>query len=140
MTFQQFLLLVLALLQSHPNLAADADQDGQILLFDCDDNDPTARRGAVESCQDQADNDCDGVVNDGCGADADQDGYPAPNDCNDANAAVHPGATEVAGDGVDQDCDLQEVCYADADNDGSRSFTFDPVGDGIDQDCDALDG
>src|SRR6185295_8959501 len=32
----------------------------------------------------------------------------------------NPGATEVAGDSVDQNCDGQELCFADADNDGAR--------------------
>jgi hypothetical protein len=45
---------------------------------------------------------------------------PGP-DCDDTNAAINPGATELPGDGVDQDCDTDELCYADADNDGART-------------------
>ncbi len=94
---------------------------------DCDDGDPLSHPGAVETCDD-ADNDCDGEVDEDAVdtetlyADADGDGFgdlDAPvevcpgasdavangDDCDDADATVFPGADEVVGDGVDQDCD-----------------------------------
>lgn len=41
----------------------DRDNDGQtVAQGDCDDNDPTVKKGAVEICGDGKDNDCDGVA------------------------------------------------------------------------------
>ena len=95
---------------------------------DCNDNVATIKPGAQEVCN-QADDDCDGAVDEGaatgCTAwamDADGDGYGvtgstqctcAPQgvytatkvgDCNDGNVGVHPGASEAC-NGVDDDCD-----------------------------------
>ncbi len=57
-----------------------------------------------EICNNQVDDDCDGVVDNA--ADADGDGWTSCNgDCNDANALVNPGAFEVVGNGIDDDCD-----------------------------------
>jgi len=78
----------------------------------------TAGSAHAEACE-GSDEDCDGVVDDGC--DDDLDGYcdrtmavrevpPPPicprggGDCNDLDGGVHPGALERC-DGVDQDCD-----------------------------------
>jgi len=78
--------------------------------------DGIAREITEEMC-DGADNDCDGLVDEGY--DVDVDGYttcgsdpstpgadidPTLADCNDADDSVHPDATEVC-DGVDNDCD-----------------------------------
>ena len=91
---------------------------------DCDDTEASAWTGNTESC-DEADNDCDGSVDEGVTTtfygDGDQDGYgddsvtteacSAPayysdlgGDCNDNNANVNPGATPGC-DGNDYDCD-----------------------------------
>ena len=43
-------------------------------------------------------------------------------DCDDAAASSYPGATEIVADGADQDCDGVEICYADMDADGYRTF------------------
>lgn len=51
--------------------------------------------------------------------DGDEDGFIWVLDCNDDAADVLPGAEEGIADGVDQDCDGTELCYLDADNDGS---------------------
>ncbi|MCB9742248.1 MAG: FG-GAP repeat protein [Alphaproteobacteria bacterium] len=102
---------------------------------DCDDRDAAVNPGAQEICDDDdADEDCDGLVDDADDSvdsstmtplypDADGDGYGevgssaidacdtgnglADNDldCDDGDAGVNPGEAEVCGDGVDQDCD-----------------------------------
>jgi len=100
---------------------------------DCDDLDPSSYPGATELCDD-ADNDCDGTVDNTDAADtpvwyADRDddgftddadsvavcdppsGYAAASgepDCDDGDGSVFPGADEVDGDGVDQDCDGED--------------------------------
>ncbi|MCB9765969.1 MAG: FG-GAP repeat protein [Alphaproteobacteria bacterium] len=112
---------------------------------DCDDADPTTYPGAAEAC-DQADNDCNGEVDDGVTgtqyADADGDGFGDPDssiegcgasgyvgnadDCDDTAEAVNPDAEEIC-DGVDNDCDGTpdgadatdaQDWYADLDGDG----------------------
>jgi hypothetical protein len=92
---------------------------------DCNDGDAAVHPNATEVC-DNADNDCDGVIDDGFPlslyyVDADKDGYGIGNgfsacaafgsktaqvagDCNDANASVNPGAGEVCGNTVDENC------------------------------------
>jgi len=91
---------------------------------DCDDLDASAFPGGTEVC-DEADNDCNGIVDDGVGTDyfADSDGdgfgdaasttaacelptgYSADDtDCDDTDATVNPGASETC-DGADNDCD-----------------------------------
>ena len=45
----------------------DADADGfTVAMGDCDDNDGESYPGATERCGDQADNDCDGFVDETC--------------------------------------------------------------------------
>lgn len=81
---------------------------------DCDDHSIHVHPGGEEGC-DGVDNNCDGVVDEGC--DADADGYCRAGsllqtlvcpklayDCNDFNPVVHPGAPEVW-NGKDDDCD-----------------------------------
>ncbi len=49
-------------------VCSDNDNDGQTDCDgDCDDNDPTTLKGATEICGDNADNDCSGQADDGCG-------------------------------------------------------------------------
>ena len=94
-----------------PN-ARDTDGDGWTpLQGDCDDTDPDISPNAEEICQDNIDNDCNGIIED---KDADGDahidsectGYPGSlpvDDCDDEDINVHPGAGELV-DGIDNDC------------------------------------
>ncbi len=130
--------------------AACAAGDGEVLVADdCDDNDPDAWPGNTEVC-DEADNDCDGDVDeevtttyyrdddgDGWGGfDGTAQGCTVPvgyaeelGDCNDDDVAFHPGATEDdCTDPNDYNCD-GSVAYADADADGWAAC----------QDCDDSD-
>jgi len=48
-------------------LSVDADQDGySVVDGDCDDGDAEVNPGATEVCEDQIDNDCNGLYDDGC--------------------------------------------------------------------------
>jgi len=96
---------------------------------DCDDNDALVHPGAVERCNNNKDDDCDGVIdNEGCQGcityyyDGDSDGYgvngnskclTSPSgkysalvagDCNDSDPLVKPGATEIC-NSKDDNCD-----------------------------------
>ena len=82
-----------------------------------------------------ADDDCDGLIDEGC-RDTDGDGSPWPTDCNDDDPAVHPGAAEICND-VDDNCNgiADEGvtngcggCYEPAD--------ADECGNGLDDNCD----
>ena len=102
----------------------DEDGDGVPAEDDCDDNDPNNFPGNAESC-DGADNDCDGVEDNGvtvtAWVDADGDSFGNVNypqevcsidagyadnsdDCDDGDADNYPGNIEVC-DGSDNDCD-----------------------------------
>jgi hypothetical protein len=115
---------------------------------DCDDVDASSHPGASEVCDD-ADNDCDGDVDEGVGAtwyqDSDSDGYGNGSvstvscdvpigyvgnalDCDDYSSSTNPGSFEVC-DSADNDCDgsVDEDAinatdfYVDADGDGFGS-------------------
>jgi hypothetical protein len=102
---------------------------------DCDDSDPAKFPGAAAEVCDNIDNNCNGVVDEGC--DKDGDGYcdsglvvsdttACPNtvisggkgdDCDDTNSNLKPGATEACDD-VDNDCNgsVDNGCDKDGDN------------------------
>ncbi|MFT4975591.1 MAG: hypothetical protein ACI8S6_001478 [Myxococcota bacterium] len=102
---------------------------------DCDDTDDSSFPGGEEVC-DEADNDCDGQIDedvtDTFYQDADGDGYGIPDttteacstpngysdttgDCDDSDRTISPSASELC-DGVDNDCDgsIDEDDAADA--------------------------
>ncbi len=91
----------------------DADGDGFIPPDDCNEGDPSINPGASEICGDFVDNNCDGVIDEGCAVggctDQDGDGWCVEDgDCNDADPQVYPGHQDSKGrwgrDGVDNDC------------------------------------
>jgi hypothetical protein len=95
----------------------DADGDGYDSSVDCNDNNQWVNPGEIEECGNGVDNDCDGLVDEGCGGDTtsidnDNDGFSANVDCNDANPWAYPGAFEECNNGVDNDCDglIDEDC------------------------------
>ncbi len=145
--------------------AYDLDLDGFTSCGgDCDDTNPHAHPGGVETIVDGADNDCNGLVDDHTlGYDDDGDGYcdhPAicieadvlPGDCNDYDALVNPGEDEFVGDGIDNDCDGGvDGDSVDYDGDGYSEAAGDceptdatsfpgawELADGIDNDCDLI--
>jgi len=89
---------------------------------DCNDDSALYHPGAVESCIDAIDYNCDGSIG---LEDQDGDGYPACQDCNDGAKDVSPGAAERC-NGMDDDCDVAVdedavdagTWYPDADRDG----------------------
>jgi hypothetical protein len=131
----------------------DADWDGQDAADyggdDCDDEDEGRYLGAEEICDDEVDQDCDGL--DSLNNDADEDGYGAcDGDCDDFNADVYPDAEEEWYDGIDQNCDGADDYDYDGDgfseeedcNDQDSDIypgKSDICNDGIDQDCDGED-
>jgi len=98
-------------------------------LGDCDDTSPATYPGALETCADTIDFNCDGSVQ---FADGDGDGAAACLDCDDGDASVFPGALEAC-DAVDSDCDGSLVdFFADTDVDGIPDCTDpDDDGDGV---------
>ena len=128
--------------------ACDAPSDYVLEAGDCDDADVNSYPEAPERC-DEADNDCDGDVDEDVTelwyADADGDTYGNPDlnldscdppagfvaddtDCDDGEAAAYPGNEEVC-DEIDNDCDaevdeeVQSTFYLDTDGDGFGDLT-----------------
>jgi len=88
-----------------------AIEGGDCGPVDCNDADAAVNPGGEEICGDSIDNDCDGLIDEGCDAacpDADGDGYLdaacGGTDCNDADAAINPAAAEICGNDIDENC------------------------------------
>lgn len=111
---------------------SDSDGDGFFgqagcgTAVDCNDNNALVRPGATETCNDGADNDCNGKADCADGSctgtaycpvcvDKDGDGFFAVGgcgttaDCNDYDNTVRPGASETLLDGIDQDCNGHDL-------------------------------
>jgi len=121
---------------------------------------------AARGMCDGRDNDCDGLVDEGCPdptCDNDGDGFmrddpaagcnppPGAADCTDADASFYPGAPDVCGDGLLQNCNADTPCSNDQDGDGYNALDGDcdddasaihpgavEICDGLDNDCDGL--
>ena len=113
------------------DITDDADGDGFCAPDDCDLSDAAIHPDAEEVC-DEADNDCDGGI-DNLG-DFDNDGAGICTDCDDAAPFVFPGAPDDCEDGLDSDCDgVDPDCMDDddsADGDDDDSYMPNPT-----QDC-----
>ncbi|MDX2089579.1 MAG: MopE-related protein [Kofleriaceae bacterium] len=81
------------------------------------------------------DDDCDGVVDDGC-IDGDGDGVPGPADCADTDPAIKPGAPETC-NGIDDNCNgaVDEGVTNRCGGCGMPAAS-DTCGNGLDDDCD----
>ncbi|MCO4770937.1 MAG: lamin tail domain-containing protein [Deltaproteobacteria bacterium] len=107
---------------------SDGDGDGfgtnsACSLFDCNDANPNVNPAAVDVCENNVDEDCDGAdaLCSCLSTDLDNDGYgtgaACPQiDCNDANSNINPGAVELC-NGIDDDCDVTIDEGWDGDND-----------------------
>lgn len=108
----------------------DADGDGSVYPWDCDETDPDRGPGVPENCTNSVDDDCDGLIDNADNTDPEVCGDGIDNDCDgdtDYDDAGPFGA-EVCGNGLDDDCD------GDVDEEGSPSDEV--CGDGKDNDCD----
>ena len=118
---------------------ADGDGYGDTACggLDCDDADAAINPGALEICDNAADEDCSGgdLVGDSDGDTYDSTACVGGDDCDDTDPATNPG--------VDADGDGSNMCLDCNDVPGIGQFLFpgnpEVCGDGIDQDCSGSD-
>ncbi len=124
---------------------ADADCDGSSPPQDCDDKDPAVHPGAADAC-DGKDNNCNGVIDEGCSpCDLDGDGHASSSttdpscklpkdDPDDYDAGIHPETTKDTGgaEGGTVAGALREYCSNDPskDKNGLPPRQVDHDGDG----------
>jgi Putative metal-binding motif/Secretion system C-terminal sorting domain len=89
---------------------------------DCDDSNPDINPDAIEIADNNADENCDGIVL--VYVDQDNDGFTTEVDCDDSNPDINPGVVEIC-DGQDNNCDgavdeglPTSAYYVDLDEDG----------------------
>lgn len=95
-----------------------AVEGGDCGPVDCDDTNAAINPGTAENCNDNIDNNCNGLVDVldpaavGCLVCTDNDGdtFAVEGgdcgliDCNDSNAAINPAITDIPNNGIDEDC------------------------------------
>lgn len=84
----------------------DLDQDGFLLVNDCDDTNPEVNPDQDEIVYNGLDDDCDTTTLDD---DLDQDGFLLVDDCDDTNPDINPDAMEIPNNGIDEDCDGEDL-------------------------------
>jgi hypothetical protein len=131
------------------------DCDGDGMLPDCNDDDPSIYEGAAEVVDDGIDQDCNEYDRVSCFEDDDSDGFGddlAPGysdwgdcvsvgmsviggDCDDTDPDICPSCRESPSDGVDSDCNGSDskMCSADDDGDDFGSYWAEVYS--IDDDC-----
>jgi Secretion system C-terminal sorting domain/Putative metal-binding motif len=84
----------------------DIDQDGFLLIDDCDDTIANINPNQTEEPYNGIDDDCNSTTLDD---DLDRDGFLLVDDCDDSNPNINPGAEEIASNGIDEDCDGMDM-------------------------------
>jgi len=91
----------------------------------------------VGGAADSIDNDCDGLVDEGC-RDADGDGSPWPADCDDTDETIVPGGDETCNE-RDDDCDgVTDEGVRNGCGGCGEVAAADECGNGLDDDCNGL--
>jgi len=89
-----------------PIMGIDADGDGYLSQFECNDNNVNINPSQEEVVYNGVDDDCNPLTLDD---DLDQDGFASANDCDDSDPSINPDAEDIPNNGVDEDCDGQDL-------------------------------